>query len=94
MSRAFICCLIGIAMTLFAWFGPWEWPAWPAFTVLAIAFDGNDAYQELPHAARAAVLIALIIVNSGFWALVSAVLFAGFAQRSRMRRPSPTRGAV
>lgn len=68
MSRGFICALIGAAMTLLAWYGPWEWPAWPAFTLIRLVFGSGDPYQELPYAARAAVLTGLIIVNVGFWA--------------------------
>jgi hypothetical protein len=68
MSRGFLASLIGIAMTLFAWFGPWAWPAWPAFTVIDLVFGSNTAFAELPTATRAATLTILIIVNAGFWA--------------------------
>lgn len=77
MSRGFICVLIGVAMTLLAWYGPWEWPAWPAFTLIRIVFGSGDPYQELSYPARAAVLTGLIIVNVGFWAACSAGVLAG-----------------
>ena len=80
-SRAFVCSLAGIAMTLLAWFGPWEWPAWPAFAVLQAAFGSGGGYHELSHEGRAAVLVLLIVVNVGFWGLVSAGLIAA-ARRS------------
>lgn len=66
-SRGFVCTLAGIAVTIVSWFGPWEWPAWPALTVLRLAFGGNDAWQEMPFAGRAAVMALLIVVNVGFW---------------------------
>lgn len=56
-------------MTLFAWYGPWEWPAAPAFFVLEKFFGGG--YDELPYAGRAAVLVLLIVVNVGVWAVVA-----------------------
>ena len=76
MSRGFACALFGIAMTLFSWFGPWEWPAWPAFTTLDVLFGDRTSWAELPTAARGAVLVALIVVNSGFWGGVAALAFA------------------
>jgi hypothetical protein len=71
VSRGFISALIGVAMTLLAWYGPWEWPAWPAFTVIRVVFGTGDPYQDLSYSARAAVLTGLIIVNVGFWAAIA-----------------------
>ncbi len=73
MSRSFVCALIGIAMTLLAWYGPWAWPAWPALTALTLVFGKGDVWSELPFAGRAAVLVALIVINVGFWGLVAAL---------------------
>jgi hypothetical protein len=67
MSRSFIAALAGIAMTLFAWYGPWAWPAWPAFTLIDLIFGSNTAFADLPFAARAATITMLIIVNVAFW---------------------------
>jgi hypothetical protein len=67
MSRGFIAALAGIAMTLFAWYGPWAWPAWPAFTLIDIFFGSNTAFADLPLATRAATITMLIIVNTMFW---------------------------
>ncbi|HET7710768.1 MAG TPA: hypothetical protein VFL80_02455 [Thermoanaerobaculia bacterium] len=70
MSRGFFCSLTGIGMTLFAWYGPWEWPAWPAFAVLYAVFGRTHTWWELPFAARAAVLTALIAINVAVWGLL------------------------
>jgi hypothetical protein len=77
LSRGFVCSLFGIAMTLFAWYGPWEWPAWPAFTAVDLFF-GHGGYSELPFAQRAAVLVGLIVLNVGSWAAVSYSALAAF----------------
>jgi hypothetical protein len=74
LSRGFICSLIGVAFTLLAWYGPWEWPAWPAFALLDLAFGTGRGYHELSNGGRAAVLVALIAANVGFWAAVAAAL--------------------
>jgi len=70
MSRGFISALAGIAITLFAWYGPWAWPAWPAFTLIDVVFGSNTAFAELPLTTRAATITMLIIVNVMFWAVV------------------------
>ena len=70
MSRGFIAALAGIAMTLFAWYGPWAWPAWPAFTTIDVLFGSNTAFAELPCAVRAVTITMLIIVNVTFWGAV------------------------
>lgn len=70
MSRGFLSALAGIAMTLLAWYGPWAWPAWPAFTVIDLAFGTHTAFAELPLATRAATITLLIIVNVAFWGAV------------------------
>jgi hypothetical protein len=82
LSRGFVCSLIGIGMTLFAWYGPWEWPAWPAFTALDLFF-GHGGYAELPFTQRAAVLVGLIVLNVGSWGLAT---YAALAAVDRLRR--------
>jgi hypothetical protein len=68
LSRGFLCALVGIGMTLFSWYGPWAWPAWPAFKAVDLFF-GPGGYSELPYAQRAEVLVALIILNVASWAV-------------------------
>ena len=86
MSRGFAAALAGIGMTIFAWFGPWAWPAWPAFTAISLVF-GRAGFSELPYAQKAVAVIALIVVNSGFWALVAYAL--GSLVRRAMFSPRP-----
>jgi multisubunit Na+/H+ antiporter MnhB subunit len=68
-SRSFVSALLGVAMTLFAWYGPWAWPAAPGFFVLRTFFGGG--YDELAYAARVGVIVLLIAVNVGAWAVVA-----------------------
>lgn len=95
MSRTFVSLLTGIGMTLFSWYGPWEWPAWPAFTAVRLVF-GRGGYDELPFAQKAAVLVGLIVLNVGFWAAVTNLIAAAFVRvrRGRGRRsaapPAPS----
>ena len=57
-SAGFVAAIAGVAMTIFAWYGPWEWPAWPAFAVQQLVFGKAGAdYSELPFAGRAATLV-------------------------------------
>jgi hypothetical protein len=82
MSRGFVAALAGIAMTIFAWYGPWEWPAWPALTLIDVVFGSNTAFAELPLATRAATITMLIVVNVAFWGAV--VWIAMRAMRGRV----------
>ena len=87
MSRGFLAAMAGLAMTLFAWFGPWAWPAWPAFEVIHLMF-GRAGFDDLPHTQKALLVVALIVVNSSFWAfLVFAVLRAVSRMRQNAARP-------
>ena len=69
MSRSFLSALAGIAVTLLGWFGPWAWPAAPAFFVIHLAF-GNGGFGDLGYSTRGLVIVGLIIINVSFWALV------------------------
>ena len=68
VSRGFLATLGGIAMTLLAWFGSWAWPGWPA--AFAIDLLGFADFAELPRLAKSSVVVLLIIINVGTWALV------------------------
>ena len=89
MSRGFISALFGIGMTIFSWYGPWEWPAWPAFAALRVAFGKGQDWVELPYNTRAAVLVALIAINVGVW---GAVAWIAAALTRRFASPSPASG--
>jgi hypothetical protein len=86
LSRGFLSALAGVAMTLFAWYGPWAWPAWPAFAVIDLVF-GHGGFADLPYATRSAVVVGLIIVNVSVWGVVAygAMWTAGRLHRSRSR---------
>jgi hypothetical protein len=84
LSRGFLCALLGIGMTLFSWYGPWAWPAWPAFTAVDLLF-GQAGYSELPYAQRAAVLVGLIVLNVASWGFATHAAVAAY-RRLRMHR--------
>ena len=94
VSRGFVCTLIGLGMTVFSWFGPWAWPAWPALTVLDLVFGGSGgSFAELPFRLRAATIVGLIAINSAAWAVAaaaaSAVLSAIIKRSGQFERPAP-----
>ncbi|HSY50841.1 MAG TPA: hypothetical protein VLC46_18705 [Thermoanaerobaculia bacterium] len=69
VSRGFIAALGGVGMTLLAWYGSWAWPGWPA----SVAIDLLERFADFPdlsHLARSVVVVLLIIINVGTWAMV------------------------
>ena len=68
ISRGFLAALGGIAMTLLAWFGSWAWPGWPAS--FAIDLLGFADFAELPRLAKSSIVVLLIIINVGTWAII------------------------
>ena len=68
VSRGFLAALGGIAMTLVAWFGSWAWPGWPAS--FAIDLLGFADFAELPRLAKSSIVVLLIIINVGAWAVI------------------------
>lgn len=76
MSRGFVAALAGIGLTLLSWFGPWEWPAWPAFALIRLVYGTQSNFADLPFGTRAAFVVLLIIVNVGTWALAVAAAVA------------------
>ena len=75
MSRGFLSTLGGLAVTIFSWFSPWSWPAWPALTLLSVVSRPNS------HSGRAAFVVALIVVNTAFWSLVFYAMTKPWARR-------------
>ena len=86
-SRGFLASLLGVAMTLLAWYGPWEWPAFPAFTVIKYGFGSQSSFGELPYAQRSAAIVGLIAVNVAAWggaaSLISLALSPKKVKRNR-----------
>lgn len=54
-------------MTIFAWFSPWVWPAWPALTVLDLAFTPDQPFAALAPWMKTLVIAGLIALNVAFW---------------------------
>jgi hypothetical protein len=69
-SRRLRCAVFGLAMTILARLGPWDWPGWPAVTVLDLALT-YAAPSVAGPVVKGVGLIVLIVVNAGFWALVA-----------------------
>ena len=85
-SRGFLASLFGVAMTLLAWYGPWEWPAFPAFTVIKYAFGSHSSFGELPYAQRSATVAMLIAVNVAVWGGLANFLYVTVNRWRRSRR--------
>ena len=85
----------GVAVTIFSWYGPWAWPAWPALTAIHLVFGTGGSYQELTYGWRAIVLTLLIALNVAFWAGVAFVLtrMAGLIRSRYIQRRSHAGGA-
>lgn len=69
-SADLVAALIGIGITIWAWFAGSAWPAWPAFGAMAVAFGSHHSFADLPYAVRAGATILLIAVNVSAWAIV------------------------
>ena len=69
-SLGFLCAMTGVAVTLLGFLDIWFWPAWPAFTALQLLFGRTD-WTALPYGLRAAIMVGLVAVNIGFWALAT-----------------------
>jgi hypothetical protein len=70
MSLGFRCALLGIGLTLLAWFGPWDWPGWPARTVLEFVL-ARYAPSRADSLYKGIGMTLLIVINVGFWALLA-----------------------
>jgi hypothetical protein len=91
MSRGFLSSLIGLAMTLLSWYGPWAWPAWPAFTAISLVF-GRTGFADYPFAVRSAIVVFLIVLNVSFWAVIAYGLIRLVAAGSRRTTADVTSG--
>jgi hypothetical protein len=87
ISRGFAAAILGLGVTLLAWFGSWEWPAWPAFTVLHLFFP-RGGFGDISFRLRSAVVVVLMIVNVSFWGVLAWLLMyaSSFITRSRPAR--------
>jgi hypothetical protein len=88
LSRGFICTMFGIGMTLFSWFGPWAWPAWPALTTMRILVGAQTSFADLPYATRGAILVLLIAINIACWAAAGWVVWWAAQRMTTRRRPA------
>jgi hypothetical protein len=70
MSRGFIAALVGLAITFFAWWSPWIWPAWPSIFV----FNRIHDFYEYSHSLQAVITVLLIAFNVAAWAFVARAL--------------------
>ena len=89
MSKGFFSALGGIAMTLFGWYGPWEWPSWPGIVVFDLFVNPTDVLSEGAQPLRIAVIVLLIAVNVFAWAMVFRLIaytLAHVSHRARARR--------
>jgi hypothetical protein len=68
LSRGLLCALFGVAMTVFSWFSPWSWPAWPALGAMAVVFGTHRRFADLPFAVRGGFVVLLIAINVAAWA--------------------------
>lgn len=83
--RGYRCALFGLAMTVLARLGPWSWPGWPAVTALDFAL-AHAAPSVAGPIVRGVGLVALIVVNAGFWALAAyAALRIGLFAMAKVR---------
>jgi hypothetical protein len=85
-SRHFVSALFGVAMTLLAWAGPWEWPGLPAILVLERGF--GTGFGELEYWQRGAAIVLLIAVNVGTWGLIANAVVSALIRRRRVDQQS------
>jgi len=88
LSRGFACAIFGVAMTLFSWFAPWAWPAWPALTTMRILVGTQTSFADLPYAERGAIIVLLIAINIAFWAAGAWLVWWSVQRLIARRRPA------
>jgi peptide-methionine (S)-S-oxide reductase len=77
MSRGFVSAIVGLAITIFSWFSPWAWPAWPALALISVS------NTPATFAAKAAFVAASIVLNVTVWGLIA---YAALRGASFMKR--------
>ena len=85
MSRGFLVTLLGIVMTVIARLGPWDWPGWPARTALDFVL-ARWAPSVVSGPIKALGLLALMLINIGFWAGIAMVVLVSIAAARRRLR--------
>ena len=78
MSRGFVASLAGLAITIFAWFSPWSWPAWPALALIAVS------NTPVTYAGRATFVVAAIVLNVSVWSVIVYALIEGVSRMKRL----------
>ena len=58
-------------MTIFSWYAPWAWPAWPALGAIKILVGTQTDFADLPNMIKGAVDLLLIVINIAAWALAA-----------------------
>jgi hypothetical protein len=86
VSRGFVCAMFGLAMTLFSWYSPWAWPAWPALTTMQIVIGTQTSFADLPYAVRGGAIVLLIAINVACWAAVAWLAWWGVQRLTTRRR--------
>jgi len=81
-SAGFIAALAGVAMTIYSWYSPWAWPAFPALWAIDLSF-GQSAFADFSYGVRAAFVVVLMVWNTTAWAFIflSVVRLIGFVAR-------------
>jgi len=84
MSRGFVAAIIGVLITIGAWFAPWKLPGLPAIVALHLLSSADTSYGDLAASVRVALVTGLIALNVTSWALVVyACLWLTSGMRSR-----------
>jgi len=84
MSRGFVAAIIGVLITIGAWFAPWKLPGLPAIVALQLLSRSDTTYGDLSAIFRVTLVTGLIALNVTSWALVVyACLWLVSGMRSR-----------
>jgi hypothetical protein len=87
MSRTFVCIVFGLAMTLFSWYAPWQWPSLPALMMVRLFAGTRFNLADLPNSQRGAMLVLMIIINTALWALAAMLVWWIVQRLTARRRP-------